>query len=72
MFEERLRGVSKGDVHVDDIQLPRWAYQFVCRLAAFHPQVVVDVYLDFTFVGHGNPLDPCGAVLVSRPGEDGG
>ena len=23
MFEERLRGVSKGDVYVDDIQLPR-------------------------------------------------
>ena len=25
MFEECLRGVSKGDVYVNDIQLPRWA-----------------------------------------------
>ena len=44
MFEECLRGVSKADVDADDIQLPRWADQFICRQAAFYAQVVVDVY----------------------------
>ena len=72
MFGECLRGVSKGDMYVDDIQLPRWADQFICRQAAFHAQVVVDVYLDLTFVGYGYSRDPRGAVLVSCPGEDGG
>ena len=65
MFEECLCGVFKGDMYVDDIQLPRWADQFICCQAAFHTQVVVDVYLDLTFVGYGHSLDPCGAVLVS-------
>ena len=31
VFEECLHGVSKGDMYVDDIQLPRWADQFICR-----------------------------------------
>ena len=72
VFEECLRGVSKGDMYVDDIQLPRWAYQFICRYAAFYSQVVVDVYLDLTFVEYGHSLDPRGALLVSCPDEDGG
>ena len=33
--------------------------------------MVLDVYLDLTFVGYGQSLDPRGAVLVSHPGEDG-
>ena len=69
MFEECLRGVSKADMYVDDIQLLRWAHQFICRQAAFYAKVVVDVYVDLTFVGYGHSLDPRGAVLVSRPGE---
>ena len=32
----------------------------------------MDTNLDLTFVGYGHPLDPCGAVLVSCPSEDGG
>ena len=72
MFEECLCGVCKGDMNVDDVQLPRRADQFVYCQAAFYIQVVVDMYLDLTFVGYGHPLDPCGAVLVSCPGEDGG
>ena len=72
MFEECLRGVFKGDMYVDDIQLPRWAHQFICRQAAFFSQLLVDVYLDFTFVEYGHSPDPRGAVLVSCPGEDGG
>ena len=71
MFEECLRGVSKGNMYVDDIQLPLWADQFTCNQAALYAQVVVDVYLDLTFVGYGHSLDPCVAVLVSCPGEDG-
>ena len=63
---------SKGDMNVDDLQLPCRADQFVCCQAAFYAQVVVDIYLDLTFVGYGHPLDPCGAVLVLCPGEDGG
>ena len=31
VFEERHRGFSKGDVYVDDDQLPRLAHQFICR-----------------------------------------
>ena len=72
MFEECFRGVSKGDMYFDDIQLPRWADQFICREAAFHAQVVVDVYLDLTFVKYEYSLDPRGAVLVSCSCEDGG
>ena len=30
------------------------------------------MYLHLTFVGYGHCLDPRVAVLVSRPGEDGG
>ena len=72
MFEECLRGVSKEDMYVDDIQLPCWADQFICRQAVLYAQVVVDVYLDLTFVGYSYSLDPRGAVVLSRPGEDGG
>ena len=72
MFKKYLCGFSKEDMNVDDIQLPRWADQFLRCQAAFYAQVVVDMYLDLTFVGYGHPLDPCGAVLVSCPGEDGG
>ena len=32
----------------------------------------MDVHLDLSFVGYGHSLDPRGAVLVVRPGEDGG
>ena len=73
MFEECLCGVPKGNMYVDDIQLPPcWADQFICCQAAFYAQVVVDMYFDLTFGGYGHSLDPCGAVLVSCPGEDGG
>ena len=72
MFGEYLRGVTKGDMYIDDIQLPHWADQFICRGEAFYAQVVVDVYLDLTFVGYGQSLDPRGAVLVSGRGEDRG
>ena len=72
MFEERLCGVSKGDMNVDDLQLPRRADRFVCCQAAFYAQVVVDMNLDLTFVGYGHPLNLGGAVLVSCPGKDGG
>ena len=34
MFEEHLRGVSIGDMYVDDIQLPSWADQVICRTYA--------------------------------------
>ena len=46
-----------GGMTVDDIQLPRWADQFICCQAAFYAQVVVNMYLDLTFVGYGHPLD---------------
>ena len=72
VFEECLCGVSKGDMNADDVQLPRRADQFVRCQAAFYAQVVVDMNLGLTFVGYGHPLDPCIAVLVSCPGEDGG
>ena len=72
VLEERLSCVSKGDTNVDDFQLLRRADKFVCCQAAFYAQVVMDMNLDLTFVGYGNPSDPCGAVLVSYPGEDGG
>ena len=72
MFEECLFGLCKGDMNVDDGQPPRWADQFVSCQAALYAQVVVDMYLDLTFVGYGHLLDPCGVLLVSCPGEDGG
>ena len=72
MFEESLCGVSKEDMNVYDVQLPRRADQFVCRQAADYAQVVVEMNLDLTFVGYGHPLDLCGVVLVSCPSEDGG
>ena len=72
MFEECLCGVSKGDMYVDDIQLPPLVDQFICCQAAFYAQVVVDVYLDVIFVGYGQSIDPCGALLVPCRGEDGG
>ena len=72
MFEECLCGVPKGDMCGDDIQLPCWADQFSCCQATFYAQVVVDMYLDRTSLGYGHSLDPCGAVFVSCPGEDGG
>ena len=72
MLEECLCGVPKGDMYGDDIRLPRWADQFICSQAALYAQVVVDMYLDLTFVVYGHFLDPCGAVLVSCPGTDRG
>ena len=56
MFEECLCGVSRTDINVDDIQLPRRADQFVCRQAAFYAQVVVDMYLDPLLWDMGTPL----------------
>ena len=47
---------AKGNMDIDDVQLPRRANQFVCCQAAFYTQVVVDMYLDLTFVGYGHPL----------------
>ena len=72
MFEESLRGVSKGDMYVDDIQLPRLANKFICCQVALSVQVVVDMYFDLTSVGYGHSLDLCGEVFVSCAGEDGG
>ena len=59
-------------MNVCDVQQPRRADQFVYCQAAVYAQVVVDMNFDLTFVGYGHPLDPCGAVLVSYPSEDGG
>ena len=71
MLEECLCGVSKGDLNVYDVRLPRRADQFVCCQAAVYAPVVVDMNVDLTSVGYGHPLDPCGAVLVPCPSEGG-
>ena len=72
MFKECFCGVSKGDMNVYDVQLPCRADHSLCCQAPVDAQVVVDMNLDLTFVGYGQPLDPCGAELVSCPSEDGG